>query len=120
MIIYSDNVSAVLVSKILGEEKVTTIYRDLGLPIPDLDPSVSYRITTKDYASFFRILYNSSYLNRESSEAVLSLLATIDLTEGIKMRVPGGVVIAHKFCERRDIVLGNFELHDCGIIYHPK
>jgi len=46
----------------------------------DINDSVSL----KEYSSFFRILYNASYLTPSSSQFALSLLTKTDFTDGIR------------------------------------
>jgi beta-lactamase class A len=75
-----------------------------------------YLIDTHTYASFFRILYNSTYIDRSASEEVLSMLTEASFQDGLVAGVPAGTTVAHKFGSRqtRD---GKDQLHDCGIVY---
>ena len=68
---------------------------------------------------FFRILFNSSYLSRESSEKALELLANTEYSDALVSGIPKDVTVAHKFGEAGT---GNVErqLHDCGIVYFPN
>jgi beta-lactamase class A len=114
MIINSDNESANLLLENIDQDFLNKTYTDLGIEIPGTSGSENF-MTVKQYASFFRILYNASYLNRGMSEKALSLLSQSEYSNGLKVGIPGDVQIAHKFGER---VLGSsFQLHDCGIIY---
>jgi hypothetical protein len=36
-----------------------------------------------DYASFFRVLFNASYLNRKDSEKALALLTKVAFRDGL-------------------------------------
>ncbi len=49
---------------------------DINIPIPKKDTEENY-LSVKEVATFFRILYNSSYLNRDSSEYALGLLSKV-------------------------------------------
>lgn len=122
MIIYSDNDSADILDKNLPAERLLKVYRDLGVEIPDVRSPDDF-MSVKDYASFFRMLYNASYLNKESSEKVLALLTRSEFSRGIREGVPAEVEVAHKFGERiyknEDSSI-EAQLHDCGIVYHPK
>jgi beta-lactamase class A len=71
------------------------------------------------YASFFRTLYNATYLSDEMSEKALSLLSETDFKDGLAAGLPKGIVIANKFGERNNLDDGVKQLHDCGIVYHP-
>ncbi|HEX8923420.1 MAG TPA: serine hydrolase, partial [Patescibacteria group bacterium] len=74
-------------------------------------------ISVKSYASFFRILFNSSYLDNDMSEKALEILSTSRFKDGLIAGVPNGVAIAHKFGERQYLATGQKQLHDCGIVY---
>jgi beta-lactamase class A len=118
MIIYSDNnAKNLLVLNMTNPETYTKAYTDLGLVSPQELNSDQDTLTVHEYATFYRILYNASYLNKYLSNKTLSLLAQADFDHGISLGVPKDVQIAHKFGERAD---ANFkQLHDCGIIYYP-
>jgi hypothetical protein len=79
-------------------------------------------ISVEDYAAFFRILFNASYLGHEASEKALALLARVEFTQGLRAGVPAEVEVAHKFGEFR-LPAGEqqpFQLHDCGIVYASR
>ena len=82
-------------------------------------------MSPKTMSSFFRILYNASYLNSVFSDMALKLLAKTSFVDGLVAGVPSDVFVAHKFGERTihinetgEVVLR--ELHDCGIVYYPQ
>ncbi len=119
MIEYSSNNAAYFLFNYLPKGQIDQVYKDLDLPV--LSGTVdSYTMTVKDYASFLRILYNASYLSRQSSEKALELLSKSTYVDGLVAGVPKNVMVAHKFGER---VFGDNnekrELHDCGVIYYP-
>jgi hypothetical protein len=103
----------------LDGKALDEIYSDFGLQGPS--DSGSYEISAKDYSLFFRILYNSTYLDRDYSEKALSLLSQTTFKDGLTAGLPKDTVVAHKFGEH--VVTdsqGNetgVELHDCGLIY---
>lgn len=117
MIVYSDNDAALLLSQRIGVDRVSEVYKDLGIQVRNDDIDF---MNAKEYASFFRILYNASYLSKPFSEAALSLLSQTDFDGGIVAGVSSDVKVAHKFGER--IIEGENlkQLHDCGIVYFPK
>ncbi|MCU0653380.1 MAG: class A beta-lactamase-related serine hydrolase [Candidatus Pacebacteria bacterium] len=121
MIIYSDNKAADILFNNVSPKKLDEIYANLGIDIPIGGNINQDYMSVKSYASFFRILFNSSYLSREMSEKALSLLAKSDYKKALAAGVPSGVAIAHKFGEYKDLNRQNgyMELHDCGIIYSP-
>lgn len=118
MIVYSDNRAFLtLVERDKDGRLFKMVYNDLGLMTPVYDtPDVD--ISIKQYTSFLRILYNSSYLDKNYSETGLKLLSESQFKEGLVAGVPSGVMVAHKFGERD--VRGIRQLHDCGIVYYPR
>ncbi|MEK7595447.1 MAG: serine hydrolase [Patescibacteria group bacterium] len=117
MIADSDNNATNLLVNNLTVEQILRPYKNLGIPPPDLQSD--YKIRIKDYATFFRVLYNASYLNKEFSEKALGLLAQSNFDFGLEGGVKEGLKVSHKFGER---ILKNpdtNQLHDCGIVYHP-
>lgn len=117
MVVFSDNQALVLLTERLPLNVLRDLFALLGVR-SDVLVDADSKLTVKEYASFFRILFNSSYLSRESSERALSLLASTEYNDGLPKGVPAGVVVAHKFGEAGS---GEVErqLHDCGIIYFP-
>lgn len=101
---------------------ISRLFADLGV---NLDPSYTVNpdgntISVYEYASFFRILYNSSYLSKDYSEQLLSYLSNSTFNDGINKGVPENISVAHKYGERYFIEDGQRQLHDCGIVYSPK
>lgn len=121
MIIYSDNLAYNLLNNNMDAQTVIKVYNDLGVDISKgtTDPNGNI-VSVKDYSSFFRILYNASYLNRDMSEYALNLLSQSTFTQGLVAGIPRGVVVSHKFGERQYLDTGQKQLHDCGIVYIPK
>ncbi len=119
MIIDSDNVAYELLANTIGQDAINEVYRNLGIDIDRiLDSDLKYNIiTVQEYASFFRILFNATYLDHQSSEAALSMLAKTTFSDGIFAGVAANTPVAHKFGERIFSFSGVFQLHDCGIVY---
>ena len=118
-LVYSDNLANDVLKSpvgVIGNNKLDLkVFRDLGLIFPT-DNQLS-DISTRGYASIFRILYNVSYLGIEDSDKLLSILSQSDFDQGISAGVPKDVKVANKFGER---VNGDEkQLHDCGIVYYP-
>lgn len=77
--------------------------------------------TASSYMLFFRVLYNATYLDRDYSEKLLSLMTQGDFRAGISAGVPSSVTVAQKFGDARIAnasgqVVGA-ELQNCGIVY---
>lgn len=118
-IIYSDNNAYLLLLRHFDQRKLIATYSDLGVPVP-FDAADENIMTVKQYATFFRILFNASYLNREMSIKALELLSKTEFRNGIIAGVPPDVGVVHKFGERT-YSEKNIEkqMHDCGIVYYP-
>jgi beta-lactamase class A len=116
-LVNSDNNAAILLANIIGKDNLNYSYSHLGItpPVAGNDYSTSVR----DYASFFRILYNATYLDRMQSEEILKVLSESVFDKALVAGLPKGTVVAHKFGERALIGEYLVQLHDCGIVYHP-
>lgn len=121
MIIYSDNLAYNLLNENMDAQKIIKVYNDFGIDISKgyTDPNGNI-ISVKSYASFFRILFNSSYLNQDMSEYALNLLSQTKFTQGLVAGLPTQTTVAHKFGERQYLDTGQKQLHDCGIVYLPE
>ncbi len=118
MIIYSDNNALFLLEQNIDENKIDAVTKDLGIETATEITPEDY-MSVKSYASLFRVLYNASYLNKEMSEKVLTILGKVAFTKGVVAGLPDNIVVAHKFGER-ELENSIKQLHDCGIIYYPK
>jgi beta-lactamase class A len=118
MIKKSDNTAVLALLRNIKKDNLGNIFRTVGVPYEDTNKEVEVRV--KDYAGFFRILFNASYLNREMSEKALGILTQTEYYDGLVAGVPKEISVAHKFGERKiDGISNNSQLHDCGIIYYP-
>jgi beta-lactamase class A len=116
MIKYSDNNAADALVSVIDKDSLLKSYADLGVEWPK---DASYEISVRTYSSFFRILYNSTFLNKEYSEDALHLLSDTAFSNGLVKKLPPSIKVAHKFGEREiDGSLKQF--HDCGIVYFPQ
>jgi len=119
MIQKSDNTGTIVLLNNIDNSHIGDIFRSIGVPYKDTNTEVSVKI--KEYAGFFRVLFNSSYLNREMSEKALKILSESEYRDGIAYGIPRNIIIAHKFGERETSdTVNNTQLHDCGIIYYPN
>ncbi|MBX4206364.1 class A beta-lactamase-related serine hydrolase [Candidatus Parcubacteria bacterium] len=120
MIVESDNVAAAAIIRATDENR-EQIYRAVGVKFHDEEDEVM--VNVKNYAGFFRVLFNATYLSRENSEKALGILSKVKFTQGIVAGVPAGTPVAHKFGERSVTINGlegQTQLHDCGIVYYPE
>jgi beta-lactamase class A len=119
MIVYSDNNAFTFLTKIVDPALFDEVYSNLRLQNPRAIKDDEF-LSVQTYESFFRILYNASYLNRSSSEWALEILSKSEFRAGLVSGVPPSVKISHKFGEKSDAIDGTVQLHDCGIIYYPR
>lgn len=120
MIEDSDNTATNALLRSLDTSYRPGIYESIGIDFKESDDELM--ISVKDYGGFFRVLFNASYLNRQSSEDALKLLSQTKFDKGLVAGVPSGVTVAHKFGERSiywNGLLSSRQLHDCGIVYYP-
>ncbi|MBP6929370.1 MAG: serine hydrolase [Candidatus Moranbacteria bacterium] len=118
MIVFSDNQALALLTERLSLGELQDLFAILGVG-EDVLLDGNSKITVKEYAGFFRILFNSSYLTRASSEKALALLSMTDYHDALPAGVPEGIVVAHKFGEAGSEGHEQ-QLHDCGIVYFPN
>ena len=119
MIIHSDNEATYLLKQHLAPEISSQTYTDLGINVPENDPEAEF-MSVRTYSSFFRILYNSTYLNDELSAKALEILTKSDFKLAIREPIPDNIRVAHKFGERTSLQSNLKQLHDCGIVYFPN
>ncbi len=124
MLVYSDNApfSVLYEGGKLFRDKILS---DLGILSPPTDQAQEvWNVSARSYANIFRILYNASYLNVQSSNEVLDLLSQSTFKKGIVAGVPKGVTVSHKFGEAagtlEDGTVQSLILNDCGIVYKPE
>lgn len=117
---YSDNEANNLLLKNSSLADFNKTFSDLGIKAPSNETGIKDNfMTVKEYATFFRILYNASYLNREMSETALAILSESNFKRGIEAGVDLGIEVSHKFGERA-VTPFKKQLHDCGIVYLPQ
>ncbi len=122
MIVYSDNNATKLLHQNISTSLLEDIYDDLEISTPEKG-QIDF-MSAKKYSRFFRVLYNSTYLNRIMSQKALELLVQPDFPQGINGGIPSNIIAAQKFGERTiyssDVSSQTYEIHDCGIIYYPS
>ena len=63
MIIYSDNNASSNLLVHLPNTIEANVFSTLQIPSPNDSTANDYKLTVTEYASFFRILFNASYLS---------------------------------------------------------
>lgn len=118
MIKYSHNETAGFIINLLesfNKNFLNNVFLDLGMSPPN--NKELHQLSTKEFASFFRVLYNSTYLSNKNSEMALFFLSESEFKDGIYKGVDDNIIISHKFGQINDDKLS--QLHDCGIVYFP-
>jgi beta-lactamase class A len=117
MIVHSDNEAKGLIVQLIPDSSLVRVHNDLGIVVPGIRNSQDF-MTVRDYATFFRILYNGTYLNHKNSELALEFLSRSTFIKGIKAGISDPyAIVAHKFGERELKETNQRQLHDCGIVY---
>ena len=116
--VHSDNDAFAILRELVPVGLQDEVYRYFGLVIPEVR-SIEDSTTVREYASFFRVLYNAAYLNKPNSQKALEMLSRSEYKAGLPAGVPAGVVVSHKYGERF-YDSATKQLHDCGIVYHPE
>lgn len=125
MIAYADDAAFALLSANLPADRLDRVYKDLYM---DYDPAKHEdHVSLTAYASFFRVLYNASYLSREMSEKALSHLSNASLFKSaMAAAIPPDTDVASRFCERVFQAEDGSDaeeirqVHEFGIIYYPN
>jgi hypothetical protein len=118
-LVFSDNNAHGVLSNRMPQDVYDQVLRDLSV---DFDLSrPEDQVTVESYSTFFRVLYNATYLGQPMSELALELLLSPDFPQGIAAALPKGVRVASKFGERRVVHEAGetLQLHEFGIVYHP-
>lgn len=119
MIVYSDNEARLLLVQNIDPAIISKVYSDLGIDVTNVTDDQDF-MSARTFSSFFRILYNATYLNKDNSEKALQILSHTNFHQGIPALLPDSIVVAHKFGERGYPNSDIKELHDCGIVYKGK
>jgi len=120
MMVNSNDTAMSVLLKNIPHSLLTEVDIDLWVLLPG-EEDINDTISLKEYSSFFRILYNASYLSPASSDFALSLLTKTDFPQGIRKWIPSRIQIANKFWEKVSMTPSGDEvhkLHDCGVVYY--
>ena len=124
MIKDSDNNATLLLLDTVDTSTLAEVFGDLNVPFLAPGESPTNYMHVSDFAFFFRVLYNGTYLSHDDSEKVLEALTQTTFNNGLVAGVPSGTTVAHKFGLVSIAPTGTTvtarELHDCGIVYPTK
>ncbi|HQN16339.1 MAG TPA: serine hydrolase [Bacteroidales bacterium] len=93
-----DNEARAVLEKLMGYDYLAKVVKEMGI-IAVQENYGSKNLSVKDYTSFFRILYNASFLSREMSEKALELMSKSGTKQGIATRLPADVIVSHQYGE---------------------
>lgn len=112
LIVSSDNGAKDLLLQHIKEDTLKETFK-LG----SLDGTLNIeKISPKIYSLYFRVLYNATFINEDSSEELLGLLVEASYKNALVAGVPEKVKVAHKYGlynEEANV----YDLNDCGIVY---
>lgn len=125
-LIESDNTANQILADQLPTGVLQHVFESLDLPI--VTKGIEVLTTPRNYSSILRSLYLSSYLQKNYSNRLLSLLSRAEFLTGIRGGVPPAVPVAHKYgVYYHDMQTPNpasdqiiMAFSDCGIVYLPK
>lgn len=124
MVVNSDNDVLKVLDKEDKENAFNKTYKTFQLPYASSVDSIDGYMSPRSYSTLFRVLYNATYLSKNNSEFVLSLLSKTRFNKGLTEKLPKNVKVSHKFGEHtyeiEDGEVQKRELHDCGIVYYPN
>lgn len=119
MVAESDNEAMMLVLNNTGDALTGKVMNDLGI-IKGVDGDKNNFVSVREYSSMFRLLFNATYLSKDKSEQLLSIMSKSKYNDALVAGVPAGIKVAHKFGERAFDTTTTRQLHDCGIVYLPR
>lgn len=118
MLAGSDNEAMMLVLNNTGGALTSKVMTDLGI-VKVVDGDKNDFVSVREYSSMFRLLFNATYLSKDKSEQLLSIMSKSKYNDALAAGVPAGIKLAHKFGERAFDSTTTRQLHDCGIVYLP-
>ncbi len=112
MMSVSDNASAVMLQDKLGSRHINEAMEALGLPTTRLLEN-DLPTTASDMARLMEMIASGKAVDADASQAMVDLLASEEVDNGLRAGVPEGTLVAHK--------TGNWlnATHDVGIVYSP-
>ena len=120
MIVDYDNTATNVLFDNVDNNALDEVFSDLGITFKE-DRVTQDFISLKSYSLFFRVLYNTTFLNRDFSERALKLLVSTPNT--ISLGLAQDTPIANLEGARTLTSSNNeksYELYDCGIIYYGE
>ena len=124
MITEDNNEAYALLLANIPRQRIDKVFKDLNVEYdPHNDEDL---LSLRAFASFYRVLFNASYLSEEMSEKSLRYLTTSSSKQGMVSAIPYNIEIASKSGERTITIVENgvekeiHQMHEFGIIYHAS
>ncbi len=112
MLKVSDNTAKNVLRRQLSPQDLNSVFVHVAIPNPYTNGGgEGSSVSPRGFTRLFKALYYSTYLQRDNSQAILSLLTDTRIENLLSQSLPWEVQVAHKYGERNDT------LHDCGIVY---
>jgi beta-lactamase class A len=108
----SDNTAQNILRRNVTIEDYVSLQTETGLE--DLYDMRGY-VSAKEYSRILRLLYTSSFLERENSQKLLEMLANAKFKNYLSQSIPDNIKFAHKYGENT----AEFIFADSGIVYVP-
>lgn len=120
MITGSDDTATALLFRNIDKNVLNEVFSDLGIDVRE-DEATPVFITIERYATFFRVLYNATYLTPEYSEEALSTLAqTTRTTSLLEKNLPQSIQLISRVGGRKLPSGAGMEIYECNIVYYPR
>ncbi len=110
LLVDSDNTAQRMLLKVVSPNDMQNLIDETGLEALS-DPQG--KISAKEYTKFLRVLYTSSYLEREDSQTILKFLSESTFKDFLSSGLPDKVYFSHKYGEDK----GQKIYSDSGIVY---
>ncbi|HTF99037.1 MAG TPA: serine hydrolase [Nitrospirota bacterium] len=124
MIVSNDQAAYAILFANLPRPRLEKIFKELYV---DYDPQRQDEyLSLSAYASFFRVLFNASYLSEEMSEKALRFLSRSASKTAMSSGLPAGIAFSGKRGEQTirtsddEEAAAQYRMHELGIIYHPS
>ncbi len=117
-LINSDNTAKSIIYSHLPDGALEDVFDYLDIP-KELD-GVLPVVSPKNYSSILRSLYLSSYLDKSSSDEILSIMTKSPFNDKLAAPIPKEIPVAHKIGVYDQGNPQKSVFTDCGIVYYPK
>lgn len=107
----SDNTALNIIRKILGDEKINAVAKEIGMTNTSLKDN---NTMARDVGIFFQKLYQGEIVPRQARDEILDSLTDTIYESWMVAGIPDGIRISHKFGREVHVV------NDAGIVFADK